>query len=126
MKPVSIKGTLKTPTVKLDPGKGLFEMKGRSTPTHSLDFFKPIMDWIDEYAEKPGDSTTFNIHFEHFNTSTSKFLLDIFKKLEGVHRDTHKVEVNWYYDHGDENIHTAGEDYNFLINIPFNFIEVEE
>ena len=84
------------------------------------------MDWIDEYVEKPGDSTTVDIHFEHFNTSTSKFLIEIFKRLESIHSVTHKVAVNWYYDHGDENIHTAGEDYDVLINVPFTFIEVPE
>ena len=126
MEPLSIKGTSKNPAIKLDQIKGLFEIKGRSTPNNALDFYKPLMNWIDEYVENPGNSTTLDVHFEHFNTSSSKFLLEIFKKLEALHKGSHNVEVNWYYDHGDENILTAGEDYKFLISIPFNLIEVAD
>ena len=50
-----------------------------------------------------------------------------FKKVEYLTK-TNKgdVTVNWYYEEDDEDMLEAGEDYDFIINIPFNFVSVEE
>ena len=126
MEPVSIEGTSKTPTVKLDQTKGLIEIKGRSNPDHSLEFYKPLMDWLEKYAKNPADKTIVDIHLEHFNTGSSKCLLEVFEKLEAIYKEKYKVVVNWHYEKEDENILIAGEDYKFLIRIPFNLIEIAE
>ena len=37
-----------------------------------------------------------------------------------------EVLVNWYYEEDDEDMEEAGEDYQAIIKLPFNMIEVEE
>ena len=86
MEPISIDGTPKTPTVKFDAGTGNIEIKGRSIPENSIEFYKPLVDWLEEYANGPMDKTTVNIQLEYFNTSSSKCILDVFKKLEAIHK----------------------------------------
>ncbi len=126
MRSVSIQGTPKTPTVKLDADTGIIEVKGRSIPENSIEFYKPIVDWLEEYASSPQSVTEVNIELEYFNTSSSKCILDVFKKLEAIHRNKHDVVINWYYEEDDEDMLEAGEDYQSILKIPFKMIEIEE
>ena len=67
-----------------------------------------------------------NIRLEYFNTSSSKCILDVFKKLEAIHKSRNEVEVNWFYEEDDEDMLEAGEDYESIIRVPFNMIEITE
>ncbi len=65
---------------------------------------------------------------EYFNTSSSKCILDVFKKLENVFKKNNEegVTINWYYEEDDEDMLEAGEDYQSILKIPFKMIELEE
>jgi hypothetical protein len=126
MEPILIEGTPKTPTVSFDAGNGLIEIKGRSIPENSIEFFKPLVDWLEQYSISPAPKTVVNIHLEYFNTSSSKCILDVFKKLEAIHKAKNDVIVNWYYEEDDEDMLEAGEDYESIIRIPFKMVEIED
>jgi SiaC family regulatory phosphoprotein len=126
MDPISIEGTPKTPTVSFDAAKGLVEIKGRSIPENSIEFYKPLVDWLEEYLNQPFEKTNVNIQLEYFNTSSSKCILDVFKKLEAIYKSGNDVIINWYYEEDDEDMLEAGEDYQSIIKIPFKMIEIEE
>ncbi len=126
MEPISIEGTPRTPTVKFDSIQGLIEIKGRSNPEDPIVFYKPLIDWLEEYAKNPGDKTIVNLQLEYFNSSSSKCLLLVLKKLEAIYKAKHEVVINWYYEKGDEEILEAGEDYKFFTGIPFKMIEIVE
>ncbi len=126
METIIREGTPKTPYVRLDGENGLVEIKGRSIPENSVEFYKPIIDWLEKFGEDPAAETGVNIQLEYFNTSSSKCILDIFKRLELIHKKGNKVEINWYYEEDDEDMFEAGEDYQSIINIPFKMIEMEE
>ena len=49
---------------------------------------------------------------------------DVFKKLESISDST--VSVKWYYEEDDEDMLEAGEDYEAIIDLSFEMIEVEE
>jgi len=123
MEDIRIEGTPKTPTVNFINNEGLLEIKGRSIPENSIEFYKPLIEWIESYAQGPKDSTNINIQLEYFNTSSSKCILDLFKKLEAINNN---ITINWYYEEDDEDMLEAGEDYEAIINIPFKMIEVED
>ena len=72
----------------------------------------------------PNSATVLNVQLEYFNTSSSKCILDVFKKLESVSGS--EVSVKWYYEEDDEDMLEAGEDYEAIIDLPFEMIEVEE
>ena len=124
MESIFIEGTLKTPMVKFDGKTGIVEIKGRSIPENSIEFYKPLVDWLEEYAKKPLDKTQVNVQLEYFNTSSSKCILDVFKKLEAIHKAKHDVVINWYYEEDDEDMLEAGEDYESIIRVPFKMIEI--
>ena len=126
MEKLIIEGSSKTPTVNFDADSGKIELKGRSIPENSIEFYKPLVDWLEEYMDNAADLTEVNIELEYFNTSSSKCLLDVFKKLEAVYKAGNEVKINWYYEEDDEDMLEAGEDYHSIIKIPFNMIEMEE
>ncbi|MBN2683620.1 MAG: DUF1987 domain-containing protein [Bacteroidales bacterium] len=126
MEPISIEGTPKTPTVNFDATSGKIEIKGRSIPENSIEFYKPLVDWLESYSSGPASLTEVNIQLEYFNTSSSKCILDVFKKLESIHKAGNEVVINWYYEEDDEDMLEAGEDYQSIIRIPFKMIEIEE
>ena len=126
MEPILIEGTPKTPSVKFDPEKGVIEIKGRSIPENSIEFYKPLVDWLEHYAKSPLNKTLVNVQLEYFNTSSSKCILDVFKKLEAIHKANHDVVINWFYEEDDEDMLEAGEDYESIIRVPFKMIEIED
>ena len=67
-----------------------------------------------------------NVQLEYFNTSSSKCILDVFKKLESIQKGKQEVIINWYYEEDDEDMLEAGEDYESIIRVPFKMIEIVE
>jgi len=126
MEPIIIEGTSKTPSVKFDSNDGIFEIKGRSIPENSVEFYKPIVDWLEAYKESPLQKTMVNIRLEYFNTSSSKCILDVFKKLEVIHKAKNEVEVLWHYEEDDEDMLEAGEDYESIIRVPFKMVVIND
>ncbi len=127
METLQIEGTPKTPSIKFDYHNALLEIKGRSIPENSIEFYKPLVDWLDKYSSAPKTNTNVNIQLEYFNTSSSKCILDVFKKLESIQKGgASHVVINWYYEADDEDMLEAGEDYQAIINVPFKMVQVEE
>jgi len=126
MEPILLEGTPKTPTVKFDAEQGIIEIKGRSIPENSIEFYKPLVDWLEDYKSDPLPKTKVIIQLEYFNTSSSKCILDVFKKLEAIHKSKNEVEINWHYEEDDEDMLEAGEDYESIIRIPFKMIEIPD
>ncbi|MCD6066852.1 MAG: hypothetical protein K0S33_1678 [Bacteroidetes bacterium] len=126
MEKFSIDGTPKTPSISFDLASGVLEIKGRSIPENSIEFYKPLVDSLEKYAGSPKSATNVNIQLEYFNTSSSKCILDVFKKLEAIHKGGSAVTINWHYEEDDEDMLEAGEDYQAIISVPFKMVQIEE
>lgn len=121
METLKIIGTAKTPTITLSP-EGLLVLEGRSIPENSIDFYKPVVDWLTAYAEAPGARTVLQVKLEYFNTSSSKCILDLFKKMIAVAEAGSDTKIQWYYDAEDEDMLEAGEDYREIVRVPFELV----
>ncbi|CAG1000511.1 MAG: DUF1987 domain-containing protein [Bacteroidetes bacterium] len=126
MENLYIKGTFKTPTLSFNFEKGELDISGRSLPEHSIEFYKEAMQWLDKYIENPKPETVVNVQLEYFNTSSSKVILDIFKKIELLHSKGNKVTVNWYYEEDDTDMQEQGETFAEIIKVPIKHIAVKE
>lgn len=115
--------TSKTPKLSFDRRTGKFLMSGRSIPENSIEFYRPLFEWLDDYVKNPSDKTIFDIKLEYFNTSSSKCLVEIFRRLERI--DNNSVVINWFYEEDDEDMQESGEDFKEIIDIPIvmNVIE---
>lgn len=120
---LQIAGSNKTPEISFDSNSGILSISGRSIPENSIEFYKPMLAWMEEFACTKPENTTLQIKLEYFNTSSSKCLLDIFKKLETIGG---KCQVEWHYEQDDEDMLEAGEDYEAIVHVPFKMIGVEQ
>jgi len=120
---IVIEGTATTPHVKFDLLKGRFEIKGRSLSDHALKFYKPLFDSIDRYIVKPVSPTVLEFHFEYINNESSKCILDLLKRLEGLPKRGIKVDVNWYYKSEGDYMKEAGADYKSIIRLDVNVLK---
>ena len=111
MEKLHIPATKYTPEILLDPDKGLIEIKGKSYPENTFEFYKPLMEWVEEYFKCCAkDETTVNMEIVYFNSSSSKLFFDFFDLLD-EYKDKHKIVVNWIYDEENESAKEAGEDF---------------
>jgi len=121
-----IEGTKQTPEIKFEAATGILEIKGRSIPENTFEFFNPVLLWLEEYAKAPAEKTIVKVNLEYFNTSSSKYILEIFKRVKVVFSDGNDVLVEWYYEEDDEEMMETGEDYEDVSGLPFELIAVEE
>ena len=92
-----------SPEVRLNSVEKILNLKGRSSPENSIDFYQKIYDSVDQYfiSQK---SLTLNVMFEYFNTSSSKCLFVLFRKLKKYEEHGHDITINWYYEEYDEDM----------------------
>jgi len=105
---------------------GYIEISGRSIPEDPMKNFAPIVEWVKEYSSNPNTNTTINLKFEYLNTSSSKFILSILEILNKVYSEQNKMTINWSYEVGDDDMYELGKFFESMIQIPINYIEVEE
>lgn len=120
-----LKSTSKTPYLDFKYHEGIFEISGRSIPENSIEFYKPLIQWIEEYTKKPREKTTLLVKLEYFNTSSSKCLVEVFRKLEKVHQAGYETHILWYYESEDEDMLESGEDFKEIIKIPIKILKIE-
>ena len=123
---IEIEGTKQTPAISFNASTGVLKLSGRSIPENTFEFFNPVLLWLDEYNLVAKDETIINVKLEYFNTSSSKYILEIFKRLKGILNDGKKVSVKWYYDEDDEEMMETGEDYQDVSELPFEILVIED
>jgi len=121
MKDLIIKDSEKTPSVALSTN-GVLKLEGRSIPEDAAKFFKPLLDWTKEFT---ANEIRVDIKLEYFNTSSSKFILEMLRLLEN-NPDNNNILVNWFYEEGDLDVLESGQYFESIIGIPFKYIEYEE
>lgn len=125
MTPLIIEGTDITFSTLLDKEEGIFEFAGRSRPENVVSYFEPIFEWFEEYKSNPNPETIVRFKLEYYNSSSAKVILRLLVKFEEFKKEGINIKVNWYYPESDEDILESGEDYESLVDIPFEFIETE-
>jgi hypothetical protein len=133
MEPLYIEPTEFTPRVYFDPENSVFEISGFSRPENVIGFYRPILKWLDDYNDNVlaknldynKSNLTINLKMTYFNSASSKFLLDILLEFMKFHSKGNEVEINWYYEDGDDEIQESGEEISDMLGYPFNFISYQ-
>lgn len=119
-------GNTKSPAIDFNAETGILKISGRSIPDDTFKVYNPIIEWLNQYSVQPNKTTTLDIRFEYINTSSSKFIFEILKKLEKLSNAGNDVTINWYYEEEDEDMMETGEDFQSIINIPIHILKIEE
>jgi len=116
-----IKPTADTPKVTFE-SSGELTMEGRSLPENPNVFYDPLLNWANACTLP---NIVFNLRLEYFNTASSKL---IFSLLKGFIDNSFvkEIRVKWHYEIGDLDSLEMGQQYQSLLKIPFEYIEVAE
>jgi hypothetical protein len=124
--------TLNTPEINFSPVENIFMIRGTSAPEDVRALYYPVIEWIKLLIQDilEGRITLFTsvqplkfkINLDYFNSSSAKFLFDIFTELKRLKDNGIMVEVYWYYESEDLDQKEAGTDIASLAGMEFIFI----
>ncbi|MEA1917929.1 MAG: DUF1987 domain-containing protein [Campylobacterota bacterium] len=111
MENLNFEETKYTPLIELNAQSGVIALTGKSYPENTFEFYKPMMEWLENYFDgNAKDVTVVNMEIIYFNSSSSKLFFDFFDLLDEA-KDDNKIEINWIYDEENESAEEAGEDF---------------
>ena len=126
MNPLIINSGEDTPAIYFDHRNGKMEISGSSMPENASRYYRPVIDWLDQYIKKPRESTEFVFRMKILNTASSKIFYDIFRKINQLGEDCkNKVKVLWYYSYLDDEIRELGHDYKNSVNVLFELVLID-
>jgi hypothetical protein len=117
---IFIKPTSKTPLIDFRT-TGHLTINGNSYPENVNDFYEPILHWIDDLLEKKLVPISLTVDLKYINTSSTKSILNIVKKINTLGKGT--IRVFWLYEIDDDDMIEIGEDLEKLSEIKFEFVE---
>ena len=133
MEKLIIDATLNTPSVILDPEKNLFQFTGESRPENVRNFYIPVLEWLENYTsevasqdkENKSRAHEFHFNFEYFNSTSAKYILDLFKTLSNLHSEGINVLVYWHYEEDDEDMLEVGKEMSRMSKLNFEYVKTE-
>jgi hypothetical protein len=129
MESLTIAPTEFTPQVQFDISNHIFEISGVSMPENASGFYTQLLSWLKDFKEniivnsKGSELMSIQLNFKlsYCNSASSKFLLTMMEKLRELMELGFNIEINWYYDAGDDMMLDDGKDLSDSIKIPFNY-----
>jgi hypothetical protein len=133
MESYKVEETDNSPKVHLDANNHCLEFEGDSRPEDVLKFYTPITNWLNDYQAHLSrlssniTDLTCNFKFDYFNSSSAKVIMDIIIKIGDINDNNTNVNIifNWFYFEADEDLLDAGEEFEELLGISFNYIIIE-
>ncbi len=126
METLTLEATQYTPEIHMDPA-GTVSIVGKSYPENTFEFYKPVMEWLNNFFEQDDiPELTVNVELIYFNSSSSKLFFDLFDILD-ENNDTTEITINWIYDEENESAEEAGEDFiEDFEDLTINLVTKEE
>ncbi len=132
MERLYISRTRNTPEIHFSPLENIFLIRGISSPEDVRAMYYPVIEWIKQYIDEileAGNSNftsdsplRFQIELKYFNSSSAKFLYDIFQELNRLVPSGIPFVVEWVYDKEDIDLKEAGSEIALLAGIEFSYI----
>jgi hypothetical protein len=124
--------TKNTPEINFSAAENHFVIKGHSAPEDVRSLYYPVIEWIKIFADdviegeypmyNASNSVRFRTDLEYFNSSSAKFLFDIFTELKRLADKGFPVIIEWYFDSEDPDQKEAGTDISLLVEMEFTYV----
>jgi hypothetical protein len=135
METLMIEPTDFTPKVIFSAEDHMFEISGFSRPEDVPFFYLPLIDWMNKYVAERiagrhdkyqfSETLRFVFRLTYFNSSSAKMILQILEQLKVLESENIPVQIEWYYDDGDDQILEDGEDLASAVDMNFRFFAIE-
>ncbi len=113
------------PSVDFNTETGTCTLEGESFLEDTIEFYDPLVQWLEEYTTEVKNPLTFEIKLTYFNTSTSRSILDLLNVLKDYEEDGGEIIINWHYDEDDIDMEEDIEDYMLDTGLEINMIPFE-
>jgi hypothetical protein len=132
MEKLYISPTSTTPEVHFSPQDNIFFIRGISSPEDVRAMYYPIIEWIRGYINEllearsenytPESPIKFTTELGYFNSSSAKFLYDIFMEIKRLAPAGIPFVLEWVYEEEDIDLKEAGADIALLVDMDFVYI----
>ena len=132
MQKLYIEPTGLTPEIKFSPDENIFVISGISSPEDVRALYYPVIDWIRTFVDDIMGGTVkvyhkdsplkMHVDLSYFNSSSAKFLFDIFSELKRLKSSEVPVVVEWFHEAEDTDMREAGSDIAELVEMEFTYI----
>ncbi len=132
MEKLYIKATNTTPEINFSPLENVFSIRGISAPEDVRAVYYPVIEWLTLYINyilEAGNKVytkdsplIFRTDLMYFNSSSAKFLYDIYLELKRLESSGIPFKIEWVYDEEDIDLKEAGADIALLVNMEFSYI----
>jgi hypothetical protein len=129
MRRLFIEKTGVTPEINFSPDENIFSIIGNSAPEDGRALYYPVIEWTKTFVDSvingaykkysTSNSLDIRVDLYYFNSSSAKFLFDIFNELKRLTTKNIKVSVIWMYDEDDLDQKEAGLDIASLLEMEF-------
>lgn len=124
MESLIIENTEDTPQIDFNLGTGVFSISGRSLPENAIEFYMPVLEWIEKVLTETSDKAyIFEIRLEYFNTASSKQLAKMLLMIE-KYNEMHNITIRWCYEKEDNDMLVSGNQYSKFLKLKFEFLEI--
>jgi hypothetical protein len=127
-----ISPTKNSPEIYFSPEENIFFIRGNSAPEDVREMYYPVIEWIDIFINDILNGTgavytkdnplILKVDLDYFNSSSAKFLLDIFNDLKRLSSVKIPFIIEWHYDEQDIDMLDAGQDMALLVETDFKYI----
>jgi hypothetical protein len=107
-----------TPEVDFNVLNNVQRIAGVSTPLDSIEFYSPMIHWINQNANVLKENCVFEFELNYFNSSSMKALVWLLQQMEEMILDGKSWSICWVIVEDDEFMEEAAEAMQTLLEIP--------
>ena len=122
MKRLVIPASAQTPAIDFDHTTGIMNISGRAYMQKIIDFYDPVIKWVDEYVEQPHHTTAFHLKMEYINSASSMIVANILKKLWSLKESGKEVIIYWHHQGEEDDMIDIGQEMEMLLSIRMNYV----
>ncbi|MEN9394609.1 MAG: hypothetical protein RL362_830 [Bacteroidota bacterium] len=118
MTAINIAATSSTPEVDYNILNEVQRITGVSTPVDSVEFYSPMINWINQNAGSLKSGCVFEFELNYFNSSSMKALVWLLQQIEEMILAGNAWTIRWVIVEDDEFMEEAAEAMQTLLEVP--------
>ncbi|MBA3970624.1 MAG: DUF1987 domain-containing protein [Bacteroidetes bacterium] len=121
MKRLELSPSNNTPHIILDVDANTFLIEGKSFPEDSKEFYRPVIEWMDEFKQTTPKSVKICFNLFYLSSSSIISVKQFLMKAVELNTGGAAIIIEWAYDEDDDDIKKTGEDYQKLTKLNFEY-----
>lgn len=113
-----VSATASTPEVEYSVKSQVQRITGVSTPVDSVEFYSPIIQWVNQNEDALPENSVFEFELNYFNSSSMKALVWLLQQIEELILSGKKWSIQWIIVEDDEFMEEAAEAMQTLLEVP--------